>query len=87
LAAPSFAADLSALLRTLPGLRTPAAERAAWFERKAELLDQADAADLAEAARAQAARIRREATGFPTAFPQASPLVDPGTTNRTETRP
>lgn len=53
-----FATDLSALLRQMPGLHTPAGERADWYDRKAVLLDRADAAALAQVAREQAARLR-----------------------------
>lgn len=59
----TFAADLSALLRDRPGASTPTAERADWFDRKAELLERiaatdSEAAHLAAAARAEASRIR-----------------------------
>jgi len=59
----TFAADLSALLRDRPTLTTSAAERADWFDRKAELLERVavttpEAADLATAAREEAARLR-----------------------------
>ncbi|MFI7548031.1 hypothetical protein [Actinoplanes sp. NPDC049599] len=53
-----FAADLSALLRRMPGLRTPAGDRADWFDRKAALLDRADAPDLAQVAREHSVRLR-----------------------------
>ncbi|WP_204297426.1 hypothetical protein [Actinoplanes campanulatus] len=59
----TFAADLSALLRDRPALSTPAIERAAWFDRKADLLERVasttpEAAELATAAREEAARLR-----------------------------
>lgn len=62
---PSFAAELSALLRSMPDRTTSTDERADWFDRKAALLDRAadgdpasEAADLARAAREQADRLR-----------------------------
>ncbi|MEQ4300549.1 hypothetical protein ABNF97_04000 [Plantactinospora sp. B6F1] len=64
----SFAADLSALLRTMPGLTATPAERAAWFDRKANLLEQvaddpgsdrAEVSELARLARVQADELRR----------------------------
>jgi len=64
----SFAADLSALLRSMPGLTASDAERAVWFDRKADLLQQVadtdgtlaeDAVELAGAARKQAAELRQ----------------------------
>lgn len=54
----NFSAGLSALLRELPRANTPAGERADWFDRKAALLDTADAPDLAQGARDEAARLR-----------------------------
>jgi hypothetical protein len=62
----SFAAELSALLQSMPGLGTDVDERAAWFERKAKLLertgaeggDPALAAELAANARQRAAALR-----------------------------
>ncbi len=54
----NFSAGLSALLRELPGAATPVGERADWFDRKAALLDAAGAADLAQGARDEAARLR-----------------------------
>lgn len=61
----SFAAELSALLRSMPGPNTPTVERADWFDRKANLLDKiangdptSEAAELAQAARRQAAQLR-----------------------------
>ncbi|MGX7676791.1 hypothetical protein [Plantactinospora sp. DSM 117369] len=65
----SFAADLSALLASLPGRSTKPAERAAWFDRKANLLEQvadgpgsdrAEVSELARLARVQADELRRE---------------------------
>ncbi|WIM97640.1 hypothetical protein ACTOB_001182 [Actinoplanes oblitus] len=60
----TFSADLSALLRDWPTLSTPPAERADWFDRKAELLERVaviapEAAELAAAARTRAAELRR----------------------------
>jgi hypothetical protein len=59
----NVSAELSALLGSMPNLSTSAAERADWFDRKAELLDRVavtvpEAAELATAARDRAARIR-----------------------------
>ncbi|MFY1672703.1 replication initiator [Plantactinospora sp. WMMB334] len=41
----SFCAELSALLRTMPGLSTTPRERADWFDRKADLLERVAAED------------------------------------------
>jgi hypothetical protein len=64
----SFGAELSALLRTMPGLSATASERADWYERKAALLSRvaaedttsngSDAAELARAARLRATELR-----------------------------
>ncbi|WP_328466316.1 hypothetical protein OHA21_45935 [Actinoplanes sp. NBC_00393] len=59
----SVSADLSALLQDMPNIATPAGERAAWFDRKAELLERVsgtvpEAAELAIAARERAACLR-----------------------------
>jgi hypothetical protein len=59
----SVSAELSALLRDMPNLSTPARVRADWFDRKAALLDRVavtvpDAAELAVAARDRAARLQ-----------------------------
>jgi hypothetical protein len=62
----SFAIELSALLRSMPGLGTSVEERAAWFERKAALLERTGAeggdpvlaAELAATARQRAAALR-----------------------------
>jgi hypothetical protein len=65
----SFAAELSALLRTMPGLDATASERADWYERKAALLARVaaqdttssngrEAAELARVARLRAAELR-----------------------------
>lgn len=59
----TITADLSTLLRAMPTLSTPAAERADWFDRKAALLDRIAATDptaveLAQAARDQASQLR-----------------------------
>ncbi|MEH1123714.1 hypothetical protein [Micromonospora sp. CPCC 206061] len=66
--ASSFGVDLSALLRTMPGLSATAAERADWYERKAALLSRVaaedttsngcEAAELARAARLRAVELR-----------------------------
>ncbi|MFC6022666.1 hypothetical protein ACFP2T_41725 [Plantactinospora solaniradicis] len=65
----TFCADLSALLRTMPGLSTTREERADWFDRKADLLDRvavedpscdhAEVSELARVARAKADELRR----------------------------
>ncbi|MFC0526262.1 AMED_5909 family protein [Phytohabitans kaempferiae] len=63
----SFAAELSALLRTMPGLNSSDGERAAWFDRKADLFQRiantdghlsAEAVELAGIARQRAAALR-----------------------------
>ncbi|MFC0527218.1 hypothetical protein [Phytohabitans kaempferiae] len=63
----SFAAELSALLRTMPGLNSSDGERADWFDRKADLLQRiaatdghlsAEAVELAGIARQHAAALR-----------------------------
>ena len=63
----SFAAELSALLRSMPGLTASDMERAAWFDRKADLLQlvagtddhlSAEAVELAGVARRRAAQLR-----------------------------
>jgi hypothetical protein len=60
---------ISSLLREIPPTDCPVAERATWFERKAELFDRIssedrsladEAARLAQGARAEADRLRRE---------------------------
>ncbi|MGX7675770.1 hypothetical protein [Plantactinospora sp. DSM 117369] len=66
----SFCADLSALLRTMPGPSTTPAERADWYDRKASLLERVAAEDpacdpdevreLARTARVKANEFRRE---------------------------
>ncbi|MEO3923881.1 hypothetical protein ABGB07_08465 [Micromonosporaceae bacterium B7E4] len=65
----SFAADLSALLASLPSRSATPAERADWFDRKADLLkqvadgpgsDRAEVLELARLARVQADELRRE---------------------------
>ncbi|MDG4828264.1 hypothetical protein O7627_02960 [Solwaraspora sp. WMMD1047] len=43
--ATSFATELAALLRSMPGLFAPAVERADWYDRKADLLDRVAAED------------------------------------------
>jgi hypothetical protein len=62
---------ISSLLREIPPMRATTVERADWFDRKADVFDciatgdQAlaqEAARLAEGARAEADRLRREAT-------------------------
>jgi hypothetical protein len=63
----SFAAELSALLRSMPCLTASDAERADWFDRKADLLQRvamtdrhlsAEAVELSDAARQRAASLR-----------------------------
>jgi hypothetical protein len=59
----TVSSELSALLGSMPNLSTPPAERADWFDRKADLLDRVavtvpEAAELATSARDRAARIR-----------------------------
>jgi len=63
----SLAADLSALLKSMPGLTSSDAERADWFDRKADLLQRvsdtdghlsAEAVALAVTARRRAAQLR-----------------------------
>ncbi|MFC4072862.1 hypothetical protein [Actinoplanes subglobosus] len=59
----TVSAELSALLGSMPDLSTPAADRADWFDRKADLLDRVavtvpEAAELATVARDRATRIR-----------------------------
>ncbi|GIG90934.1 hypothetical protein [Plantactinospora endophytica] len=64
-----FCADLSALLRTMPGLSTTPRERTDWFDRKADLLERVAAEDpgcdpdevreLARTARVKADELRR----------------------------
>ena len=63
---------ISSLLREIPPATGTAEERAAWFDRKAEVFDRIstedkalaeEAARLAEGARAVADRLRREVTG------------------------
>jgi hypothetical protein len=41
----SFAAELAALLRSMPCLYDPAGERADWYDRKADLLERVAAED------------------------------------------
>jgi hypothetical protein len=64
-----FGAELSALLRSMPGLSATAAQRADWYERKAALLARVavedtassngpEAADLARVARRRAVELR-----------------------------
>ncbi|MFV2094515.1 hypothetical protein ACFHW1_03350 [Micromonospora sp. LOL_014] len=66
----SFAAELATLLNSRPTWQASAEERAAWYDRKADLFNRAaaessspdvagEASDLAEIAREQANRIRR----------------------------
>ncbi|WP_326552149.1 hypothetical protein [Micromonospora sp. NBC_01813] len=66
----SFAAELSTLLNSRPTWTASAEERAAWYDRKADLFNRTaadtsspgvagEASDLAEIAREQANRIRR----------------------------
>jgi hypothetical protein len=65
----SFSAELSALLRTMPGLLATVTERADWYDRKAALLSRVaaddttssngpEAAELAHAARRRAVELR-----------------------------
>ncbi len=59
----TFTVDLSALLRDRPSPSATAAERADWFDRKAELLERVaattpDAAELAVTARETATWLR-----------------------------
>jgi len=67
----SLAADLSALLKSMPGLNSSDAERADWFDRKADLLQRvgdtdghlsAEAVELAATARRRAAQLREGAS-------------------------
>nr|MDT0658968.1 hypothetical protein [Micromonospora sp. DSM 115978] len=67
--ATSFAAELTALLRSMPGLSASAVERADWYDRKADLLervatedpacDRVQVAESACTARARAVALRR----------------------------
>jgi hypothetical protein len=61
---------ITSLLRDIPPANATSVERAAWFDRKADLLDRISTTDkalaeeaalLAEGARAEADRLRREA--------------------------
>ncbi|MGN9911618.1 AMED_5909 family protein [Phytohabitans sp. LJ34] len=63
----SFAVDLSALLKSIPGLTASATERTEWFDRKADLLQRiadtdgylhAEAVELVDTARRRAAELR-----------------------------
>jgi hypothetical protein len=66
----SFAVELAALLRSMPGLTASDSERADWFDRKADLLGRvasrdghlsAEAVELAGLARQRAASLREGA--------------------------
>jgi hypothetical protein len=63
-----YAAELTALLASMPGITSTPAERAVWYEREADLLERAaadgasnaeQATDLARIARQRAAQWRR----------------------------
>ncbi|MEH1130032.1 hypothetical protein [Micromonospora sp. CPCC 206061] len=57
----SFGAELSALLRTMPGLSATAAERADWYDRKAALLARVAAEDTTSSNGPEAAELARVA--------------------------
>jgi hypothetical protein len=59
--ASSFGVDLSALLRSMPGLSATAAERADWYERKAALLSRVAAEDTTSSNGPEAVELARNA--------------------------